>query len=403
VIEKARSKGQIVQPRSHYLSYNEGGMLRGRKTHVVLPLHISSEHLLYNEAVTGIHFAALQELGLRGTPMLNFAAVIHSGEFSHDQSWHADAPYFDGIKVQVPLIDIPLELGPIEIKPERNAHDCPIVAAATSLGDAILYRHLVNHRGMGSKKGVNKTALDLSYMFPDTVARDDFLHKSKFPPQAYAAMKGYRLHAAAQCRADGLACAIASDVEAVQEGPPYSGPLGQIVRKDGFIGSYQGSGTGHGTWVDPNGSLYEGDFVEGNFHGRGTYVFTGGNRYSGEFKRGLRNGRGVYEFSHGETYDGDFVDNQRHGQAVITAPGGHYYEGEIKDGIFHKGTLRVPNGPELQGQFVNGVVHGECKVTSPDGFTFVGVCRNGSPHGPGLLRDSKGNVQAVPAPEKDEL
>ena len=126
---------RTMPPLADYLSYNEHGMLRGRRAHIMLPQHIPNENLLFNEAIFASHFAALEQLGFRGySTLLNFAGVIHAGEFAYDQSWHSDAPMEDGIKVQVPLTDVTDKMGPIEIAPTKYAKGCSIIRATTSRG-----------------------------------------------------------------------------------------------------------------------------------------------------------------------------------------------------------------------------------------------------------------------------
>ena len=203
-------------PRSHYLSYNDDGMLRGSRVHLVPPLHIPVEHLLYSRGFMEVYLAALEVTGLtaagtttraagtatragtREKPMLDYATIMHTSYPSCDQTFHQDAPFPEGMRVQLPLMDVPLDLGPIQIKPEINARTCPIVHAVTKVGDVILYRHSVRHMGAknraakAGKGGKNRTVIDVSYLFPGTIPKDQFVFKSKFPPAAHSATARYR-------------------------------------------------------------------------------------------------------------------------------------------------------------------------------------------------------------------
>ena len=51
-------------PRSHYLSYNDDGMLRGSRVHLVPPAHIPNEHLLYKKSMVEVYLEALDIMGL---------------------------------------------------------------------------------------------------------------------------------------------------------------------------------------------------------------------------------------------------------------------------------------------------------------------------------------------------
>ena len=141
------------------------------------------------------------------------------------------------------------------------------------------------------RNGVNRTALDVSYQLTEVVAADNFMHKSKFPLAAFKAMRTYRHRTAKQCRRKGWPCASREEVDAVsrREGSPYSGPKADLpVRKDGFVGAYQGAGRGNGTWMDPNGSIFVGECEDGMFQGRGWYTFSNGDKYSGDFSHGMK-------------------------------------------------------------------------------------------------------------------
>ena len=115
-----------VLPRSHYLSYNDDGMLRGSRVHLVPPIHIPVEHLLYSRGFIEVYLAALEVMGLtaagtttrtgtatragtREKPMLDYATIMHTSYPSCDQTFHQDAPFPEGMRVQLPLMDVPLD------------------------------------------------------------------------------------------------------------------------------------------------------------------------------------------------------------------------------------------------------------------------------------------------------
>ena len=60
--------------------------------------------------------------------------------------------------------------------------------------------------------------------------------------------------------------------------------------------------SGRYTW--PNGSYFEGDFVDNDIHGYGTYVWTDGCVYRGQWAKQQMNGEGVFEYPDGRKYEG---------------------------------------------------------------------------------------------------
>ena len=63
---------------------------------------------------------------------------------------------------------------------------------------------------------------------------------------------------------------------------------------EGWVGDYRGEGAGEGTYVEPNGSVYEGQFQDGRRHLRGTMRYSNGYVYVGEWKHGTIHGRGRF-------------------------------------------------------------------------------------------------------------
>ena len=57
-----------------------------------------------------------------------------------------------------------------------------------------------------------------------------------------------------------------------------------------------------------DGSVYEGDFVDGKRTGKGKYTYTSGSVYEGDFVDGNFTGKGKYTYANGDVYEGDFVD-----------------------------------------------------------------------------------------------
>ena len=67
-------------------------------------------------------------------------------------------------------------------------------------------------------------------------------------------------------------------------------------------------------------------------HGRGVKVFPDGSVYSGEFVDGEHEGKGRISKQSGDVYDGNWRNGQPHGHGVETYMSGERYEGYWKDG-----------------------------------------------------------------------
>ena len=367
--------------------------------------------------------------------MLNWVTIIQSNSLTATQNWHTDAPLGDGLKVQVPLVDVGTAHGPLEIKvrPANKAKGCPIVRGTVRRGTALMYRHSQPHRGTAAAASAasaasaaastpeaadgaplphepqphppqqqpllpppappeqHRVVLDISYMLPSSVERDDYLARHRYTADAAAATRAHRVRAAELCAADLLPCAAASEAGGVRTGAPYSGPVPD-VEADGWVGEYRGVGSGSGTWVDANGSMYTGQFVDGLCHGRGRYAFANGDVYEGEFAHDLRHGWGRFAFGdRDEVYEGEFVRQQRHGRATVTMAG-FTFEGFYNDGHPAQGRRAFADGRVHTGTFRNGALEGRCSLSWPDGSSYEGDCERGLPHGLGRSETARGDV-----------
>jgi len=115
---------------------------------------------------------------------------------------------------------------------------------------------------------------------------------------------------------------------------------------------------------------YEGYFAEGLKHGSGSKIFKRiGESYSGEFFNDKIKGKGTYNFQSGEKYEGTFDDDQMHGNGVYTWPDGSEYRGDYFRNLKHgKGVFKQINGKIYEGHFVNGKPHGKGVMTNTQGI-----------------------------------
>ena len=106
--------------------------------------------------------------------------------------------------------------------------------------------------------------------------------------------------------------------------------MGPIQLPDGSVYEGQwmnGMKDGQGTLVSAHGSRYDGSFVEDQYEGKGTIVFANGDKYEGDWVRSKKQGSGVHEHSNGFSYDGDWYDDKEDGFGRHKWPDGSWYEG----------------------------------------------------------------------------
>ena len=83
-----------------------------------------------------------------------------------------------------------------------------------------------------------------------------------------------------------------------------------------------------------NGSVYEGEFLNGKMHGQGKYTWPSGDSYEGGFADGAFEGYGVYTHASGSRYEGAHHNDKRHGEGIL-----YHASGEIEKVVYENGTL----------------------------------------------------------------
>jgi hypothetical protein len=77
-------------------------------------------------------------------------------------------------------------------------------------------------------------------------------------------------------------------------------------------------GPAQGSYSDPDGNFYTGEFFDGNFFGQGEYTDKDGNQYRGEFKSNVREGAGSMQYKNGDSYTGNYFQDERSGYGEST-------------------------------------------------------------------------------------
>lgn len=163
-----------------------------------------------------------------------------------------------------------------------------------------------------------------------------------------------------------------------------------------YVGGWEGgrySGKGHGRFVYPDGSVYEGETLNGARHGEGVLVVPPGEQtgrpapgwtYKGRLQDDTPNGRGALRFDDGREHVGGFSHGRKHGKGRFSWPGGDYTEGVWEQGeLVGDSHVRVSyaNGDVYEGGMRAGSQHGEGTYTRKGGGSYKGGWRAGARHG----------------------
>lgn len=144
---------------------------------------------------------------------------------------------------------------------------------------------------------------------------------------------------------------------------------------------------GQGKQMQPDGSVYTGEWRDNQMHGKGRMRWDNGDSYDGTWSDGHMHGKGVYTSANGDRFQGSFVVNQREGDGVLTRRNGERFEGRWKAGLRDgKGVLTKPGVGVITGRWSDDKLVGDATVTFSNGDRFVGALQNELPHGKGTCK-----------------
>jgi len=165
----------------------------------------NSSALLFNPNIVGSVIEYLSAIGEPSSePTMEAVTIIDNMPGSTDQNWHRDSPYVDGVKVQIPLVDVLPELGPIELEPRKDQEKCRIIRGEIAKGSAVLYLSTLKHRGTANRAQVARPVIDYHYMLPESAKAYDYF--SGFPERVLAQMDEQNARFAQLCAAAGMKC-----------------------------------------------------------------------------------------------------------------------------------------------------------------------------------------------------
>ncbi|MBX2891313.1 MAG: caspase family protein [Saprospiraceae bacterium] len=136
---------------------------------------------------------------------------------------------------------------------------------------------------------------------------------------------------------------------------------------------------GTGKYRYSNGTVYTGQFVNGNREGRGTLVFANNNVYEGQFSRNRINGEGSMTYSNGDKYVGSWFMDQPNGKGKYYFKSKERYEGDFKSGKFEgQGTMYYPDGAYYTGSWKNNRKNGQGRLVDSRGKATTGTWSMGN-------------------------
>ncbi|XP_008404500.1 ankyrin repeat and MYND domain-containing protein 1 isoform X2 [Poecilia reticulata] len=117
------------------------------------------------------------------------------------------------------------------------------------------------------------------------------------------------------------------------------------------FGEVKREGFGVQEW--PDGSKYEGEFLDDFKHGKGRYSWKNGELYEGFFYKDFKHGVGAYSWPSGHKFIGKFYLNRKEGYGCLNYPGGAIFQGLYhSDHRFGPGVLTYPDGYQDVGLWI---------------------------------------------------
>ncbi|XP_071729866.1 phosphatidylinositol 4-phosphate 5-kinase 7-like isoform X2 [Rutidosis leptorrhynchoides] len=167
----------------------------------------------------------------------------------------------------------------------------------------------------------------------------------------------------------------------------------EIIQNGGvYFGNVKGMiphGKGKYTWS--NGTVYEGDWVEGKMTGIGKITWSSGKVYEGDFCGGYLDGFGTMKYQDGSEYEGSWRSNIKHGFGRKKYSNSDVYDGSWKGVHEGNGTYVWSNGNMYVGNWKGGLMCGRGVLKWVNGDLFDGYWLNGFRHGSGVYRFADGS------------
>ncbi len=160
--------------------------------------------------------------------------------------------------------------------------------------------------------------------------------------------------------------------------------------------------TGDGVYIHPNGSVYIGDFKNGEINGVGVCHYPDGSKYQGVWYHRYPDGKGTKWYADGTSRTGYWKRGQPvdsngkytplKGDELLTE------EYTVQSGCLRgncqngRGVFAYPDGSRYEGSFMSKKPEGEGIFFYPNGDKYVGAFRQGYRHGQGKLQHAQGKI-----------
>jgi len=139
--------------------------------------------------------------------------------------------------------------------------------------------------------------------------------------------------------------------------------------------------------MNPDGSSYNGEWLNGLYHGTGTRVDQKGGVYQGTFCLGVRQGTGIHTAADGVVYSGEWHQDLPNGSGVLAMEMGDIkFRGTFSDGALHGFVemCKVDRSVE-KGFWINGKREGLFYLDRNDSTSWLSTWRDGEICGAWLM------------------
>lgn len=140
---------------------------------------------------------------------------------------------------------------------------------------------------------------------------------------------------------------------------------------------------GAGLYAYPDGSKYEGNFVNGKFEGEGVFYFANGDVYTGAFKENYPDGFGARKMKDGTEESGEWKQGEFIGQSLVVQGKTGCIDGDCETGqgvyVYKEGSAKYT------GTFKNSAPDGYGTCVYANGDVYVGEWKEGAFGGRGTL------------------
>ncbi|CAD8195671.1 unnamed protein product [Paramecium pentaurelia] len=167
---------------------------------------------------------------------------------------------------------------------------------------------------------------------------------------------------------------------------PHLGPY-EFENGSVYIGQWKnGQRHGRGKQIWQDGSLYEGYWYQNVACGKGRLIHSDGDIYEGEWRNDKAHGQGKYVHMDGAQYIGQWEDDRQNGEGQEIWPDGASYQGQYKNGKKDgRGTFKWADGSIYVGDFYQNNIQGQGEYSWEDGRKYVGEWKNNKMDGKGVF------------------